>query len=111
MGWLDDDAWAPVAAGRRADQDVVLGVWDAVLTADLADLEAVVAGALAGYAESSTPYLSLFGADPGADEVAFLTESIPGSVVEWHDGVGHYPHLLDPAAFVARIRDFWGAAG
>ncbi len=109
-GTLDDDAWARVEAARRADQSVVLGVWEAVLTSELADLEAVVAGALAGYSTSPTPYLSLFGADPGPEERTFVTGSIPGAVVEHRDGVGHYPHLVDPAGFVARIREFWAEA-
>ena len=110
-GALDDGTWAAVEAARRADQSVVLGVWDAVLTSDLADLEAVVAAALGGYTSSPAPYLSLFGADPGAEETDFLTGSIPGAVVEHHDGVGHYPHLVDPDGFVARIRRFWADAG
>ncbi len=105
-GALDDDEWARLDAARRADQSVVLGVWDAVLTSTPAELDAVVEGALAGYATTNTPYLSIFGTDPGPDEQAFLDRMIPGAVLESADGVGHYPHLVDVAGFTARVRAF-----
>lgn len=71
------------------------------------DRSAIVAAfdeALAGY---DLPYLALFGIDPGPDHPAWLAERIPGAVVEVWDGSGHYPHLVDPDAFVARLRAFW----
>jgi pimeloyl-ACP methyl ester carboxylesterase len=88
---------------RRASQEVVLGVWDLVLTASEADLDAVVdqlAGAI------TVPYLALHGIDPGPDYADWLTARVPGATVEvWADH-GHYPHLIDRDRFVERIVAF-----
>jgi len=67
----------------------------------------VVEGALAGYADSSTPYLSLFGVDPGPDYQQWLSGFIANSSIELWPEHGHYPHLVDPDRFVTRLREFW----
>lgn len=88
---------------RRATQDVVLGVWDLVLTSSEADLDAVVdqlAGAI------SVPYLALHGIDPGPDYADWLTNRITTATVEVWAEHGHYPHLIDPERFVERVIDF-----
>lgn len=92
---------------RRADQTVVLGVWDMIFTASEAEITAVVEGALAGYADVSVPYLSLFGIDPGPDYEAWLSSFISGAQVELWADHGHYPHLVDPDRFVQRLEAFW----
>jgi len=96
---------------RRADHEVVLGVWELLLTEPVEQIAAAVDEALAGYAGRDVPYLALFGLDPGDGYAAWLSERIPGSVVEyWSDAdqqLGHYPHLVDPDRFVTRLRDFW----
>ena len=62
-------------------------------------------------AAETVPYLALFGLDPGDGYAGWLAERIPGAEVEyWADGdrpFGHYPHLVDPDRFVARLREFW----
>ena len=91
---------------RNAEQDVVLGIWDLVLTSPAADLDAVTEN-LAG--SITVPYLSLHGIDPGPDYSEWLTGLIPSATVEvWADH-GHYPHLVDPERFVSRVVGF--AAG
>jgi len=96
---------------RRADHGVVLGAWELLLTKSVAEIAAAVDAALAGYAGRDVPYLALFGLDPGDDYRSWLAERIPGSDVEyWSDGdrpFGHYPHLVAPDRFVARLREFW----
>jgi len=52
-------------------------------------------------------YLSLFGIDPGPDYADWLMSPIAGAVVEVWAEHGHYPHLVDPDRFVARLTDFW----
>jgi pimeloyl-ACP methyl ester carboxylesterase len=96
---------------RRADHEVVLGAWELLLTQPVAEIAGAVDAALAGYPGREVPYLALFGLDPGDGYPEWLSERIPGAIVEyWTDGdrpFGHYPHLVDPDRFVARLHDFW----
>ncbi len=103
VGPLDGAERARVEGLRRASQDVVLGVWDLVLTSDVADLDAVVdqlAGAI------TVPYLSLHGIDPGPDYPDWLADRIGHLSFEVWAEHGHYPHLVDPDRFVARVAAF-----
>lgn len=88
---------------RDADQSVVLGVWDLVLTATAAELDAVVDSVVGSV---TVPYLSLHGIDPGPDYRAWLTGKVPSATVEMWPDMGHYPHLIDPARFVRRVVEF-----
>lgn len=88
---------------RRPDQEVVLGVWDLVLTSSVEELDAVV-DAMAGSVK--VPYLSLHGIDPGDDYREWLTSRIATAVVEVWPDHGHYPHLMDVARFVDRVDAF-----
>jgi pimeloyl-ACP methyl ester carboxylesterase len=110
---LSADEVARVNALRRADHEVVLGVWDLLLTQPVEAIAAAVDEALSGYAGRSVPYLAVFGLDPGDGYADWLSERISGSAVEyWADDshqYGHYPHLVDPDRFVARLREFWNA--
>lgn len=94
---------------RRADSSVVLGVWELLFTLDEEAIAAVVDDALAGYASNPPPYLTLFGVDPGDDYADWLRARIPGATVDVWDGLGHYPHLVEPDRFVERLRSFWSA--
>lgn len=108
-GPLDDAERARVGALRRPDQQVVLGVWRVLLEADAADVDAAIDAALAGYRVHPVPYLSIMGVDPGDAYPAWIAARIPGALTEvWADH-GHYPHLVDPDRFVARVRQFWAA--
>jgi len=108
-----DDMVGPLAGAERwrvdhireADQDVVLGIWDLVLHAPIEELDVVVdsmAGAI------SVPYLSLHGIDPGPDYSDWLTSRVPTASVDVWPELGHYPHLVEPQRFVARVLDFDG---
>ncbi len=105
---LDERERLRLAELRRFDQDVVMGVWAELFTSTPEEIDAVVDGALAGYAENATPYLTIFGVDPGDDYTAWLEERIPGAECDVWVGHGHYPHLVDPDRFVAEVRAFWG---
>ncbi len=107
---LGADERARIGALRSADQAVVLGVWNDILTSSVEEIDAIVNGALAAFAESPVPYLSLFGIDPGPDYGEWLGARVPGAVVELWDNNGHYPHLVSPDRFVARAREFWASA-
>lgn len=88
---------------RAAEQDVVLGVWDVMFTATADELDAVV-DSLAG--AIGVPYLSLHGIDPGSDYSSWLTGKVATATVEVWPELGHYPHLVEPDRFVARIGEF-----
>jgi pimeloyl-ACP methyl ester carboxylesterase len=84
-------------------QSVVLGTWDSVLHGTVEELDATVE-ALAG--AITVPYLALHGIDPGPGYAEWLTGLVPSATVEvWADH-GHYPHLVDPARFIARVAEF-----
>jgi pimeloyl-ACP methyl ester carboxylesterase len=108
---LPADEIARLNGLRHADHEVVLGVWELLLTEPETEIAAIVDAALAGYADNDVPYLALFGIDPGDRYGDWLRERIPNSTVEyWADRdrpFGHYPHLVDPDRFVARLRSFW----
>lgn len=88
---------------RSADQDVVLGVWELVLSSTAEELDAVVDAV----ADAVTaPYLSLHGIDPGPDYESWLTGRVASSTVEVWPGLGHYPHLVEPMRFLDRVREF-----
>lgn len=85
------------------DRDVVLATWDAVLHATPEELDATVA-ALAG--AITVPYLSLHGIDPGPGYAEWLTGLVPTATVEVWDELGHYPQLVEPDRFLARLAEF-----
>ena len=88
---------------RRADHEVVIGVWELLLTQPVEAITATVDAALAGYTDRDVAYLALFGLDPGVGYAEWLAERIPHSTVEYWPDFGHYPHLVDPDRFVARL--------
>lgn len=104
-GGLDQAEADRIAALRSPNQEVVLGMWSPLL-----DLTPEQLGALVQQVASlpaGTPYLSLHGTDLGPDYTAWLTSVIPSATVEvWGEVPTHYPHLVDPDRFVARVKDF-----
>ena len=104
-GSLGDEEFDRVSDLRRADQSVVLGVWEMMFAMSEDEIATVVDGALADYGD--VRYLALFGIDPGPGYGEWLASHIANSEVEVWDGAGHYPHLVDPDRFVDRVRSFW----
>ncbi|MEO1061988.1 MAG: alpha/beta hydrolase [Actinomycetota bacterium] len=111
MTAMFDEMAGPLATGererlagvRRPVQETVLGIWSPVLESAPEDLDALVAQIGAGI---SAPLLSLHGIDPGPDYAAWLTQLVPSTTFEvWADH-GHYPHLVDPSRFLARVDEF-----
>lgn len=101
---LDPAVRARIEENRRADQEVVLGIWEPMLDAPREELAAMVAGAAAAVA---CPYLAIHGIDPGPDYGGWLQTYIPHAEIEVWPGLGHYPHLVEPDRFVARLEEFW----
>lgn len=88
---------------RRAEQHVVLGTWASVFDSTAAELDATVEALAVGI---TVPYLSLHGIDPGPGYADWLQRLVPSAVVELWDGLGHYPHLVEPDRFLARLAEF-----
>ena len=93
-----DDLEGRVLAFPR---EVVLGIWDALLTTPPEQLTAIAEAVLPRIA---APLLSLHGSPPPPDYEAWLTRLVPGARVEVWDGSGHMLHLVDPERFTARVR-------
>lgn len=109
---LAGDALSPEERGRiegnrRADQEVVLGIWMPILESPAEEVAAMVEAAVSAI---FCPYLAIHGIDPGPGYVAWLTGLVPTARVEVWDGLGHYPHLAEPDRFVARLEEFWATA-
>lgn len=93
-----------LAARRRAArQDVVLGVWDLVLSTPPAELDALASRI--GPAITA-PYLSLHGLPTGDGYEQWLRALVPHVQFEEWPGYGHYLHLVDPDRFVATVGAF-----
>jgi pimeloyl-ACP methyl ester carboxylesterase len=88
---------------RRADQPVVLATWATVFDSTEAELDATVEALASAI---TVPYLSLHGINPGPDYATWLSKLVPTSTVEVQAEVGHYPHLVNPSWFLARLADF-----
>jgi pimeloyl-ACP methyl ester carboxylesterase len=82
-------------------REVVLGIWETLLTTAPEQLTAIAESILPGI---TAPLLSLHGSPPPPDYEAWLTGLVPGARVEVWDGSGHMLHLGDPERFVARVR-------
>jgi pimeloyl-ACP methyl ester carboxylesterase len=102
-GQVDDDEWQRLTELRKADQDVVLGIWGVMLDTTPEQLTTVADSLISGI---TAPYLALNGFDLGPDYPTWLAQRIPTAVVETWDGVGHYPHLVRPDEFSARLAAF-----
>jgi pimeloyl-ACP methyl ester carboxylesterase len=86
-------------AESHARQDVVLGYWEQVFSSTAAELRALAERDLV----PDVPYLLVAGAEPGAAYREWLESRVPSSRVVVFDGAGHFPHLVDPARFVAEL--------
>lgn len=102
-GPLPADEVARIGALRQPRQDVVLGVWAPLLELSRDEVDALVHSLVS---EVRVPYLSLHGIDPGPDYGDWLRDAIPTATLEVWDGDGHYPHLVEPARFLDRLRAF-----
>jgi pimeloyl-ACP methyl ester carboxylesterase len=89
-------------AAMRADQEIVLGVWETVFDTPTAELAAMIEPALDAY---PIPYLAIFG-DRISDAERRLLQRIPDVVIEEWEGLGHFVQLADPARTAERIAAF-----
>jgi len=103
-GGLNAAAMARVDGIRAPRQDVVLGMWRPLLEDSPEQLAALVSELTRVPAD--VPYLVITGLDAGPEYAAWLQEQIPHAVHEVWGPPTHYPHLVAPARFVARVEEF-----
>jgi pimeloyl-ACP methyl ester carboxylesterase len=103
LGALGGHERARIEHLRRPRQDVVLAIWAPFFELSEDELEGWVRERVGGV---TAPYLSVLGRDPGEGYADWLEELIPGAVVELWPDMGHYPHLVEPERFLARLRSF-----
>ena len=82
-------------------REVLLGIWDALLTTPPEQLTAIAEAILP---QIAAPLLSLHGSPPPPDYAAWLTGLAGSARVEVWDGTGHMLHLVDRERFAARVR-------
>jgi pimeloyl-ACP methyl ester carboxylesterase len=82
-------------------REVVLGIWDALLTTPPEQLTAIAEAILP---RLSAPLLSLHGSPPPPDYESWLAGLARGARIEIWEGAGHMLHLVYPDRFAARVR-------
>lgn len=87
---------------QRIDQDVVVGYWDEVLRSDTGALQTRIDD---GLASVDVPALAVLGRalPDGSDHGLARVDDL--ELEEW-PGLGHFPHLVEPDRFTARLREF-----
>lgn len=99
-GPLPSEERARLDSVSNPEREVVLGVWGTVFDTAADALDAQVSAILGGI---RVPFLSLHGSDPGPSYGEWLRARVPQAQVEVWSDLGHYPHLLAPDRFVARL--------
>lgn len=102
-GQLSGSELERIKTNRKADQEVVLGIWGTVFDSSVEELDAQVDALIGGI---TVPYLEIQGIDPGAEYETWLKNAIPTSTYELWPDLGHYPHLIEQQKFVQRVREF-----
>jgi pimeloyl-ACP methyl ester carboxylesterase len=82
-------------------REVVLGIWDALLTTPPEQLTAIAEALLP---RLSAPLLSLHGSPPPPDYESWLAGLARGARIEIWEGAGHMLHLVHPERFAVRVR-------
>lgn len=103
FGALPAGERARVEALQRPRQDVVLGIWSQVLEQPVEEIDGLIRTTAAAV---SVPYLAIHGSDTDPAYADWLAGVIRGARVEVWPGLGHYPHLVEPERFLARLDAF-----
>ncbi|MGC2372821.1 MAG: alpha/beta hydrolase [Solirubrobacteraceae bacterium] len=82
-------------------REVVLGIWDALLTTPPEQLTTIAEALLL---RLSAPLLSLHGSPPPPDYESWLAGLARGARIEVWEGAGHMLHLVHPERFAAHVR-------
>lgn len=103
LGALTEEERVRLERLRQPRQDVVLAIWAPFFEWSPDQLDAYIRQRASGL---TAPYLALHGRNPGNGYRDWLNELVRGAVVELWPEMGHWPHLVDPERFLARLRSF-----
>jgi pimeloyl-ACP methyl ester carboxylesterase len=93
---------------REFPCEVILGVWDGLLTTPPEELTALAESALP---RCRAPLLAIHGSPPSPGYPEWLTSLVPEAELEIWDGQGHMLHLVDPDRFAERVERFVTTTG
>jgi len=104
---LRPDERRRILGERRLSAELVLGAWQPLANLGVDEGQRLIEAILSGYCGRDVAYLGVFGSpiDPGYGP--WLGRRIPDADLERWQGHGHYPHLVDPDKFVARLLELW----
>ncbi len=89
----------------RPRQQIVLGYWQELLEQTPQDLEAWVVRSAASIRKSGVPFVSVLGAEPSPEEIAWFRINLPEARIEvWRDS-GHFPHVAHPHRFAQLLAE------
>jgi pimeloyl-ACP methyl ester carboxylesterase len=103
MAALPETERSRISAIRKPDQAAVLGIWEPVFTLTVPELDGLVRGMIGGI---DAPYLAIHGDEPGPAYRGWLEQVVPAATLEVWEGDAHYPHLVEPERFIARVAEF-----
>jgi pimeloyl-ACP methyl ester carboxylesterase len=86
---------------RSFPRDVVLSLWETLLTTPADQLTQTAEALLA---RITSPLLSIHGSPPPDAYESWLNALVPQAQIEVWNGSGHMLHLVDPVRFAERIR-------
>jgi pimeloyl-ACP methyl ester carboxylesterase len=88
-------------AGDAVDQELLLSYWAPLFESPLDAVTPWIDDLLARVGD--TPYLTLYGSEPDAEERSYVKSRLPHAQVGvWPVG-HHFPHLADPGRFAAAL--------
>jgi pimeloyl-ACP methyl ester carboxylesterase len=88
-------------AGDVVEQDLLLSYWEPLFENPIEAVTPWIDALLARV--GGTPYLTLYGTEPDADERSYVKSRLPHAEIGvWPVG-HHFPHLADPGRFAAAL--------
>jgi pimeloyl-ACP methyl ester carboxylesterase len=91
---------------RTSDQNVVLDIWKPMLAWDFEAMDAAKSILEQLLRTIDVPYLALHGQPVESGYEEWFRSANPAATIEYWTGMGHWLHLVDPARFANRVRDF-----
>ena len=101
-----------VVATSSPRQEIVLGYWQDLFERSPQELDAMVEMGVGAIRASGIPFVAVLGADPSADDAAWVRANQPDARTEVWPHSGHFPHMAHPRRFAELLAETgaWSAA-
>jgi len=101
-----------VVATSSPRQEIVLGYWQDLFERSAQELDAMVEMGAGAIRASGIPFVAVLGADPSADDAAWVRANQPDARTEVWPHSGHFPHMAHPRRFAELLAETgaWSAA-